>query len=110
MFPNLFELAVDKERLVNSMLRVKGGRVVWNLFFCRNLQDWEDECCLLLFDKLYSQQIDSSRDDKVRWEASSSKSFSVKSYFQLLSGRDGYSFPWRFFWRSQAPCRVAFFA
>lgn len=39
---------------------------------------------MLLFKKLYSLQVDNSRDDKVRWEASSSKSFSASPIFRFF--------------------------
>lgn len=107
LFPSLFNLAVDKDCLVSSVLQVEEGRVVWNPIFRRNLGIGVG---LPFFAKLYSQQIDSSRDDKVRWATSSSKKFSVKSYFYILPGRGGFSFPWKTVWKSISPSRVDFFA
>lgn len=41
-FPNLFNLAMDKDCLVSSVLHLEEGRVSWSPTFRRNLQDFQD--------------------------------------------------------------------
>jgi hypothetical protein len=33
----------------------------------------------------------------------------VKSYYEVLNGKDGHSFPWKSIWQVKTSARVAFF-
>lgn len=105
-FPNLFNIASDKDCLVSSVLLLKEGRVSWNPIFHRNLQDWEMDASLQLFDKLYTQIV-GSREDHVVLADLKSEKFSVKSYYFLRTQGDRFAFPWKIVWKSIAPSRVA---
>lgn len=53
-FPNLYNIAVNQEELVSSILVVEEGRVTWNPLFRRDLHDWEID---QLFEMLYKHQV-----------------------------------------------------
>lgn len=81
-FPNLFNIASEKECLVSSLcMLIEEDRVSWNPIFRRNLHDWEIESFLQFFSKLYSHRA-VSRADQVTWNGLKNKKFSVK-YFYL---------------------------
>lgn len=42
-FPNLFNIATDKNAMVSSILHVEEGKVSWSPTFRRHLQDLEIE-------------------------------------------------------------------
>jgi hypothetical protein len=41
VFPNLFECASHKDAFMNEVLNWHNGKVVWNVSFMRNFNDWE---------------------------------------------------------------------
>lgn len=56
-FPS-FNIAVDKEELVSSVLQHTAGNVVtWNPSFRRNRQDWELDPLQRFIELLYAQKV-----------------------------------------------------
>ncbi|XP_038692258.1 uncharacterized protein LOC119990425 [Tripterygium wilfordii] len=62
---------------------------------------------------VYSTKVNPSTEDKICWNLTSNKLFSVSSFYnellkdKLHLGNSG--FPWRWIWKSKAPPRVTFF-
>lgn len=95
MFPNLFNIAVNKEERVSSTLAVSEGKVTWNPLFRRALQVWELGDNGQLFEMLYAQHVHGIGEDKILWDGTKSRNFSVISYFLASTGRRRSFFPWK---------------
>jgi len=67
------------------------------------------EMVLSFFERLYSTSIRQGEGDKLVWNLSTRGYFEVRSYFEVLSRKEGSSFPWKNIWCAKAPTRVAFF-
>ena len=109
LFPDLYSLAPDKEALVASYLSISGDKHHWNLQFTHDFQDWELASVDGFFYLLYDNVPSSSDHDKAVWLPSLRGLFDVRSYYKVLRGGSGNSFPWRSIWRTKVPQRVAFF-
>ncbi|RVW64166.1 Transposon TX1 uncharacterized 149 kDa protein [Vitis vinifera] len=84
---------------------------LWNLNFRRNLSDSEIEDLEGLMRSLDDLYLSPSVPDARLWPLSSSRLFSVKSFFLALSQSSGSSqnFPSKFVWNSQVPFKVKSF-
>ncbi len=109
LFPDLYSLAPDKEASVASYLSISGDKHHWNLQFTRDFQDWELASVDGFFDLLYVNVPSSSDHDKAVWLPSLRGLFDVRSYYKVLRGGSGNSFPWKSIWRTKVPQRVTFF-
>jgi hypothetical protein len=49
-------------------------------------------------------------NDKLWWVPSKRGLFGVKSFYNVMSCKNGLRFPWNSVWRTKAPLMVAFFA
>lgn len=107
-FPNLFDLATNKDAMVSSILHLEGGNATWNPTFRRNVQGWEMESVVQFFDKLYSQQVGSNSADQILWKGSKANKFTVRSFYIMLVNNNRNVFPWRLIWKSRAPVEFLF--
>jgi hypothetical protein len=95
--------------MVVDNLAVHNGNIHWNVLFKRQLQDWEMEMVLSFFERLYSTSIRQGEGDRLVWNPSTRGLFEVRSYYEVLSRKEGHSFLWKNIWCAKAPTRVAFF-
>lgn len=107
-FPELFNIAVDKEESVGAVMHKSGEVVSWNPTFRRNLQDWEFASLQRFFEVLYAHKVEGSSEDSVLWNRGKSRVFSVKSFYKELEISNSV-FPWKAVWKTKAPPSVAFF-
>jgi exonuclease III len=108
-FPSLFRIARYKEAWVKDNFVWRNGVVEWNVFFVRDIQDWEMEVISPFFEVLYSCKISQGNVDRIRWSSSKKGLFEVKSFYKILSNSHAEVFPWKSIWRCKVPKRVAFF-
>jgi hypothetical protein len=82
----------NKDAMVADNLVVQNGVIQWNVIFTRPVQDWEIEMVLSFFARLYSMSVRHEEDDSLVWNLSKRGLFEVKSYYEVLSRKDGPSF------------------
>uniref|UniRef100_A0A2N9GEV9 TIR domain-containing protein n=1 Tax=Fagus sylvatica TaxID=28930 RepID=A0A2N9GEV9_FAGSY len=111
LFLVLFSCSSNKTVSIESLLcrPVEGGGRVWNLPFIRDFNDWEMDDVLNFFTFIHSKAPANEDPDVLRWKLRQHGRFYAKSYYHVLSGKAGISFPWKAIWRVNAPRRVAFF-
>ncbi len=83
--------------------------MVWAVTLQRPLQDWElgEYADLMAF--LYQLKIKRTVVDQMRWACTTSGLFEVRLFYRLLTSHNTTSFPWRSFWQSRVPHKVAVF-
>jgi hypothetical protein len=109
LFPDLYRITRDKEALVDKHLRIRNDMVHWELDFIRSIHDWELESISNFLDLLYSAAPKGHGQDQICWKPAVSKIFQVRSFYLVLSSREGVLFPWKCIWKPKVPPRVAFF-
>ena len=93
---------MDKNIPISSIL-ISTRPLSWNFNFCRNLSDSEIEDLEGLMRSLDCLHLSSLVSDARSWSLSSSRLFTVKSFFIALSQVPDLSpcFPTKFVWNSQ---------
>jgi hypothetical protein len=84
VFPRLYSLSNQKEKVVSDFIVSQDGRRSWNFLWRRNLFIWEEDLVNNLVNILDSLVL-SSEDDCWSWLPDPNKGFSVNSSFKLLS-------------------------
>ena len=109
-FPNLFNIATNREAKVAEIWDSRVGDGCWSPTFIRPLNDWELEelSSFLLF--LHGLKIRSTGVDKLSLKNAIDKGFSVKSMYKGFDGSPALEFPHRLVWNSVAPPKTGFFA
>ena len=109
-YPRLFRVVTDKNILISSILGFTRP-LFWNFNFRCNLSDSEIEDLEGLMQSLDYLHLSSSVSDARSWSLSSSRLFTVKSFFLTLSQFSGFPpvFPIKFVWNSQVPFKVKSF-
>lgn len=69
---------------------------------------------MTFMDTIYGTVIRGIGEDKMCWKPNKKNGYKVGVYYRLLGAATGavtgdHPFPWKIFWRSKAPSRVAFF-
>ncbi|RVW16672.1 LINE-1 reverse transcriptase-like [Vitis vinifera] len=95
-FPQLFELAVQRNASVNEMWDSSLGQGGWNIRLSRNLNDWELDALGELLQLLRDLRT-SLEEDAVIWKGESHGLFRIKDAYKLLAGSNVISFPKRAF-------------
>ena len=108
-FPNLFNLAVNKEGWVAEDWEEDGVRGSWGLRFNRHLNDWEVGEVESLLSKLHPLTIRSGVDDLLWWRENKNGTFSVKSFYDSFSRGTRPPFLARVIWTPWVPIRASFF-
>ncbi|RVX23339.1 hypothetical protein CK203_000489 [Vitis vinifera] len=107
--PILFNLSVNKEGWVAEAWEEDEVGGSWGLRFNRHLNDWEVGEVESLLSKLHPLTIRRGVDDLLRWKENKNGTFSVKSFYSLLSRGTKPSFPARTIWTPWVPIRASFF-
>ena len=108
-FPELFSIAADKDAAVADLMSVRNGKILWEVVFVRNFQDWEMESLVSLLDLIYSISLNESGVDQLCWQRNRKKGFTVRIYYHCLTTPATMQFPWKGIWKPKVPPRVAFF-
>ena len=109
LFPELYRITREKEAMVAKHLRIRNDKVHWELDFIRSIHDWELEAISNFLHLLYSATPKGQGQDQMCWKPAVSKTFQVRSFYLVLSSKEGVSFPWKCIWKPKVPPRVAFF-
>ncbi|RVW38172.1 LINE-1 retrotransposable element ORF2 protein [Vitis vinifera] len=108
-FPQLFELAVQRNASVNEMWDSSLGQGGWNIRLSRNFNDWELDALGELLHLLRDLRT-SLEEDAVIWKGESHGLFWIRDAYKLLSGSNVIIFPKKSIWVNKVPTKVAFFA
>ena len=110
-FSRLFRIVTIKNLPISSILG-STHPFSWNLNFRRNLSNYETEELESLMSSLACLHLTPSVQDARTWSSSSSRLFTVNSFFLVLSYLFDSSpgFPTNFVWKSQVPFKVESFA
>ncbi|RVX01805.1 hypothetical protein CK203_024318 [Vitis vinifera] len=108
-FPQLFDLAVQRNASVNEMWDSSLGQGGWNIRLSRNLNDWELDAFGELMQVLRDLRT-SLEEDAVIWKGESHGLFRIRDAYKLLAGSNVISFPKKGIWVDKVPTKVAFFA
>ncbi|RVW90897.1 Urease [Vitis vinifera] len=108
-FPQLYEMAVNKNATVNEMWDHSNGPGGWNLRFHRDFNDWEMDMIRGLLIRLRDVKL-SSEEDGVLWKVGGHGKYGVKEAYNGLVVINACDFPHRGVWVNKVPTKVAFFA
>ncbi|RVW37986.1 putative ribonuclease H protein [Vitis vinifera] len=108
-FPQLFELAVQRNASINEMWDSSLGQGGWNIRLSRNLNDWELDALGELLHLLRDLRT-SLEEDTVIWKGESHGLFRIRDAYKLLAGSNVINFPKKGIWVDKVPTKVAFFA
>ncbi|RVX21349.1 putative mitochondrial protein [Vitis vinifera] len=81
----------------------------WGLRFNRHLNDWEVGEVESLLSKLHPLTVRRGVDDLLRWKENKNGTFSIKSFYSLLSRGTKPPFSARTIWMPWVPIRASFF-
>ncbi|KAG2688943.1 hypothetical protein I3760_09G116800 [Carya illinoinensis] len=109
LYPSLFQLARDKDVLVEEVMELEGGQFLWNINFSRAAQDWELSTFAEFYSLIYSIRPNSQQEDVLWWSLSGKGNFSVRSFYKALTHVPPSTCPWRKIWRNKVPPKVSFF-
>uniref|UniRef100_A0A2N9HPD9 Reverse transcriptase zinc-binding domain-containing protein n=1 Tax=Fagus sylvatica TaxID=28930 RepID=A0A2N9HPD9_FAGSY len=87
VFPSIFECASQKDAFLNEVMVRHNGRVVWNVSFLRNFNDWEMDSVVEFLNLIESKAPLQEVEDGPWWH--------LKEEWSI--------------WRTKAPRRVRFF-
>ncbi|RVW24487.1 putative ribonuclease H protein [Vitis vinifera] len=108
-FPILFNLSVNKDGWVAEAWEEEEVGGSWGPRFNRHLNDWEVGEVESLLCKLHPLTIRRGVEDLFRWKENKNGSFSIKSFYSLLSRDTKPPFPARTIWTPWVPIRASFF-
>lgn len=78
--------------------------LVWDIRLRKDVHDWEEEALLALLARVYDLQRVGEVGDEVCWNLSQTRSFQVKSYYQVLC-----VCRWWFFWMVCGPRKDSYY-
>ena len=85
------------------------GRVVWNVSFLRNFNDWEMDSVVEFLSLIESKAPLREVEDGPWWHLRKNGRFDISSFYDAFRDSPHVVFPWRSIWRTKAPRRVRFF-
>ncbi|KAJ9677832.1 hypothetical protein PVL29_022672 [Vitis rotundifolia] len=108
-FPNLFNVAAQKNATVGELWDQSAGQGGWNLRFIRRFNDWELTLVDELLQILRSQRI-SLEEDLAVWKGGKNGKCEVKDAYGLVTSHSTPMFPKKGVWVENVPSKLAFFA
>ena len=106
-FPQLYEMAVNKNATVNEMWDHSNGPGGWNLRFHRDFNDWEMDMIRGLLIRLRDVKL-SSEEDGVIWKVGGHGKYGVKEAYNGLVVINACDFPHRGVWVNKVPPKWLF--
>uniref|UniRef100_M1BMF1 Reverse transcriptase zinc-binding domain-containing protein n=1 Tax=Solanum tuberosum TaxID=4113 RepID=M1BMF1_SOLTU len=106
IFPDIFDLALHKDRTVAEMWSPQG----WDLSLRRNLNDWEVCRLVEFFKRLESFQGLKEGEDCLWWTEPNKGRYKVSSGYKVMNRAPlTLNWPWRQIWKTKIPLKVACF-
>ena len=109
VFPTLFACATHKDAFLSEVMVRRYGRVIWNVTFGRNFNDWEMDTVATFLKMLESKSPVREVADGSWWRLRRNGRFNIRSWYDALRAATPVAFPWRIIWRTKAARRVQFF-
>ncbi len=109
VFPTLFACATHKDAFLSEVMVRWYGRVIWNVTFGRNFNDWEMDTVATFLKMLESKSPVREVADGSWWHLRRNGRFDIRSWYDALRAATPVAFPWRIIWRTKAARRVQFF-
>ena len=109
-FPNLFNIASNKEAKVADIWDSREGDGCWCPTFLRSLNDWELEEMTRFLQILHDHKFRPMGEDKLSLKNAKDKGFSVKSMYKGFDVSPAFDFPHRLVWNPVAPPKIGVFA
>ncbi|OVA00061.1 Reverse transcriptase zinc-binding domain [Macleaya cordata] len=92
------------------MWRADNGNAGWDLSLRRDLNDWEFDELSNILAELDQVTLNREADDELVWKPGIDGSFSVSSFYEILSGVSKIERPvFKIIWKAPIPYRVNFF-
>ena len=109
-FPNLFNMASNKEAKVAEIWDSSEGDGCWSPTFLRPLNDWELQEMTRFLQFLHGIKFQPLGVDKLSLKNVNDKGFSVKSMYKGLDVSPALDFPHRLVWNPVVPPKMGVFA
>ena len=109
-FPNLFNLATNREAKVADMWDIREGDGCWSPTFLRSLNDRELEKMTRFLQILHDHKFRPTGVDKLTLKNAMDKGFSVKSMYKGFDVSPALDFPHRMVWNPVVPPKIGVFA
>ena len=109
-FPNLFNIATNKDAKVAEIWDSREGVGCWSPTFLRSLNDWELEEMTRFLQILHGHNFHPLGEDKLSLKNVNNKGFSVKSMYKGFDVSPALDFPHRLVWNPAAPPKTGVFA
>uniref|UniRef100_A0A2N9HW63 Reverse transcriptase zinc-binding domain-containing protein n=1 Tax=Fagus sylvatica TaxID=28930 RepID=A0A2N9HW63_FAGSY len=99
VFPTLFSCATHKDAVLSEVMVRQHGRVIWNVNFGRNFNDWEMDTVTTFLNMLESKSSIREVADGSWWQLRRNGCFDVRSWYAAIRAATPTVFPWRSIWR-----------
>ena len=109
-FPNLFNIATNKEAKVAEIWDNREGEGCWSPTFLRSLNDWEVSEMTRFLQILHGYKLNPLGVDKLSLKNAIDKGFSVKSMYKGFDVSPALDYPHRLVWNPVAPPKTGVFA
>jgi hypothetical protein len=109
-FLGLFGSVCANDTFVANHMENPGGFVKWNVSFARAAHYWEVDVFVLVLPGVVFRESKREGEGKLWWVPSKRGLFGIKSFYNVMTCNDGFCFPWKIVWRTNALLMVAFFA
>ena len=83
VFPKLYGISRAREASVSEVMRFSHGRIHWDVWFRRSVQDLGGGSFGFVLGMLYSKNVRGFGADKVCWKPAMSKGFEVRGFITL---------------------------
>jgi hypothetical protein len=108
VFPTIFEYASHKDAFLNDVMVRHNGRVVWNVSFMRNFNDWELDFVVEFFTLIESKAPLREVEDGSWWHLRKNGRFDIRSFYDALRDSPHVSrvrfFVWSAAWNKILTC------
>uniref|UniRef100_A0A2N9FT22 Reverse transcriptase domain-containing protein n=1 Tax=Fagus sylvatica TaxID=28930 RepID=A0A2N9FT22_FAGSY len=103
VFPTLFSCAIHKDALLSEVMVRQYGRVIWNVTFGRNFNDWEMDRVATFLNMLEAKSPIREVVDGSWWHLRRNGRFDIRSWYGAIYAATPTVFPWRSIWHTKAP-------
>ena len=104
-----FSVHLIRMHFLNDVMVRHNGRVVWNVSFRRNFNDWEMDSVVEFLTLIESKAPLWEVEDGSWWHLRKNGRFDIRSFYDALRDSPHVVFPWKSIWHTKAPRRVRFF-
>ena len=83
-FSKLYSFSCNKDSYLADVMSFPNQRLLWDLRFCRETQDWEMEQFDIFWNLIHSMTFISDGQDKLCWKSTKNKGFKVSEFYLSL--------------------------